>query len=136
MTVVGSGAASGGAQLLPEVLAFSSSLPLDRQLLREDVIGSLAHLIMLSRTGIVPRDAAAAIRAELLRVLEGAPELPDEEDVHMAVETLLSRALGEQAGMLHTARSRNDQIALFLKGAAEFVHEILRTVQSLDAGPL
>ncbi|HEY4770178.1 MAG TPA: argininosuccinate lyase, partial [Myxococcales bacterium] len=115
MTVVGSGAASGGAQLLPEVLAFSSSLPLDRQLLREDVIGSLAHLIMLSRTGIVPREAAAAIRAELLRVLEGSPELPDEEDVHMAVETLLSRALGEQAGMLHTARSRNDQIALDLR---------------------
>ena len=88
MTVVGSGAASGGAQLLPEVLAFSSSLPLDRQLLREDVIGSLAHLIMLARTGIVPRDAAAAIRAELLRVLEGSPELPDEEDVHMAVEKI------------------------------------------------
>jgi argininosuccinate lyase len=115
VTVVGSGAASGGAQLLPEVLAFSSSLPLDRQLLREDVIGSLAHLIMLSRTGIVPREAAAAIRAELLRVLQGSPELPDEEDVHMAVETLLTRALGEQAGMLHTARSRNDQIALDLR---------------------
>ena len=58
MSVVGSGAASGGAQLLPEVLAFSSSLPLDRQLLREDVIGSLAHLIMLARTGIVPRTLA------------------------------------------------------------------------------
>ena len=39
MSIVGAGAASGGAQLLPEVLAFSSSLPLDRQLLREDVIG-------------------------------------------------------------------------------------------------
>ena len=57
-------AASGGAQLLPEVLAFSSSLPLDRQLLREDVIGSLAHLIMLSRTGIVPREAASRIRSK------------------------------------------------------------------------
>ena len=115
MTVVGSGAASGGAQLLPEVLAFSSSLPLDRQLLREDVIGSLAHLIMLSRTGIVPRESAAKIRTELLRVLEGAEALPEEEDVHMAVETLLTRALGEVAGMLHTARSRNDQVALDLR---------------------
>jgi argininosuccinate lyase len=115
VTVVGSGAASGGAQLLPEVLAFSTSLPLDRQLLREDVIGSLAHLIMLSRTGIVPKDAAAKIRTELLRVLDGIPELPHEEDVHMAVETLLSRALGETSGMLHTARSRNDQVALDLR---------------------
>ena len=115
MTVVGSGAASGGAQLLPEVLAFSSSLPLDRQLLREDVIGSMAHLIMLSRAGLVPREAAGAIRSELVRVLEEAPALPEEEDVHMAVETLLARSLGETAGMLHTARSRNDQVALDLR---------------------
>src|SRR5439155_1547319 len=104
VTVIGSGAASGGAQLLPEVLAFSSSLPLDRQLLREDVIGSMAHLIMLSRTRLVPGDAAAAIRSELVRVLEEAPQLPEEEDVHMAVETLLARKLGETAGMLHTDR--------------------------------
>ena len=115
MTVVGAGAASGGAQLLPEVLAFSSSLPFDKELLREDVIGSLAHLIMLARAGIVPREAAGKIREELLRIAEERPALPDEEDVHMAVETLLTRKLGETAGMLHTARSRNDQIALDLR---------------------
>jgi len=115
VTVVGSGAASPGAQLLPEVLAFSSSLPLDRQLLREDVIGSLAHLVMLSRTDIVPREAATAIRTELLRVLNEGVELPEEEDVHMAVESLLTGALGETAGMLHTGRSRNDQVALDLR---------------------
>jgi len=113
VSIVGAGAASGGATLLPEVLAFSSSLPLDRALLKEDVIGSLAHLIMLARTGIVPRETAARIRDELLRVFD--KPLPDEEDVHMAVETLLTRALGEEAGMLHTARSRNDQIALDLR---------------------
>jgi argininosuccinate lyase len=115
VTVVGSGAASPGAQLLPEVLAFSSSLPLDRQLLREDVIGSLAHLVMLSRTDIVPRETATAIRTELLRVLDEGVELPEEEDVHMAVESLLTGALGETAGMLHTGRSRNDQVALDLR---------------------
>jgi argininosuccinate lyase len=113
VTIVGAGAASGGAQLLPEVLAFTSSLPLDRQLLLEDLVGSLAHLAMLSRQGIVPREAAARIRAELIRV--PAQELPEEEDVHMAVEALLARALGETAGMLHTARSRNDQVALDLR---------------------
>jgi argininosuccinate lyase len=48
-------------------------------------------------------------------MLEGGLELPEEEDVHMAVETLLTRALGEVAGTLHTARSRNDQVALDLR---------------------
>ena len=114
MSIVGAGAASGGAQLLPEVLAFSSSLPLDRALLREDVIGSMAHVIMLARAGIVPREAARAIRGELANIAS-ARELPEEEDVHMSVETLLTRALGETAGMLHTARSRNDQVALDLR---------------------
>src|SRR5207253_2704041 len=52
---------------------------------------------------------------ELVRVLEEAPGLPEEEDVHMAVETLLARSLGETAGMLHTARSRNDQVARDLR---------------------
>src|SRR5207244_7941460 len=90
-SIVGSGAASGGAKLLPEVLAFSSSLPLDRPLLREDGTGSMAHLIMLSRTGIVPREAAARIRGELVKAAALDPNtLPDEEDVHMAVETVLA----------------------------------------------
>src|SRR5260370_10339351 len=111
--------AAGERGLLPEVLAFSSSLALDRQLVREDLVGSLAHLTMLSRCGIVPRDAAARIRAELLILWRaqdaGTLVLPDEEDVHMAVEAELTRALGETAGLLHTARSRNDQVALDLR---------------------
>jgi argininosuccinate lyase len=115
VTVVGAGAASGGAQLLPEVLAFSTSLPFDQALLREDVTGSLAHLVMLARQGIVPKEKAAQIREQLLRILAERPALPDDEDVHMAVETLLAQALGETAGMLHTARSRNDQVALDLR---------------------
>jgi len=115
VTVVGAGAASGGAQLLPEVLAFSSSLTLDKALLREDVTGSLAHLVMLARQGIVPREKAEQIRSALVRILAETPALPDDEDVHMAVETLLANELGETAGMLHTARSRNDQVALDLR---------------------
>src|SRR4051812_1301598 len=108
-SIVGGGAASGGAQILPQGAAFSSSLQLDKALLLEDVVGSLAHLIMLSRTGIIPREAAAQIRDALVQI--PGQTLPDEEDVHMAVETLLTQRLGETAGMLHTARSRNDQIA-------------------------
>ena len=108
--------AAGERGLLPEVLAFSSSLPLDRQLLREDLVGSLAHLTMLARTGIVPAEAARAIRGELVKLWSRAPEdLPAEEDVHMAVESVLTSALGPVGGMLHTARSRNDQVALDLR---------------------
>src|SRR6059058_2868595 len=59
------------------------------------------------------RRSSARIRDELLRVFD--KPLPEEEDVHMSVETLLTRALGEEAGMLHTARSRNDQVALDLR---------------------
>jgi len=138
VTVVGAGAAGGGAQLLPEVLAFSTSLPLDKALLREDVIGSLAHLIMLARQGIVPREKAAAIRTQLVRILAEKPALPDEEDVHMAVETLLAQELGETAGMLHTARSRNDQVALDLRlhvreQCALALEEISQLLQELAA---
>ena len=108
--------AAGERGLLPEVLAFTSSLPLDRQLLREDLAGSLAHLTMLSRCRIVPQQAALALRGELVKLWDADPaQLPAEEDVHMAVEARLRAALGETAGMLHTARSRNDQVALDLR---------------------
>jgi argininosuccinate lyase len=131
--------AAGDRGLLPEVLAFTSSLPLDRQLLREDLAGSLAHLTMLARSGIVPRQAALSIRAELLKLWEVDPtQLPGEEDVHMAVEARLTAALGETAGMLHTARSRNDQVALDLRlhvreQAGRALDELSRLIASLAA---
>jgi len=110
--------AAGGTGLLPEVLAFTSSLSLDRALLREDLVGSLAHLTMLSRTGLIPREDSAKIRAHLVSIWRqaeaGTLELPNEEDVHMAVEAHLTAALGPTAGLLHTARSRNDQVSLDL----------------------
>ncbi len=131
--------AAGERGLLPEVLAFTSSLPLDRQLLREDLAGSLAHLTMLSRCGIVPQKAALAIRGELVKLWDLDPlQLPAEEDVHMAVEARLTAALGETAGMLHTARSRNDQVALDLRlhvreQAARALEELARLLGALVA---
>ncbi|HWE22953.1 MAG TPA: argininosuccinate lyase [Myxococcales bacterium] len=131
--------AAGDRGLLPEVLAFTSSLPLDRQLLREDLAGSLAHLTMLARCGIVPRQAAVAIRAELVKLWDADPaQLPAEEDVHMAVEARLTSALGETAGMLHTARSRNDQVALDLRlhvreQAKRALDELARLLAALAA---
>src|ERR1700686_4602433 len=132
--------AAGERGLLPEVLAPASSLALDRQLLREDLVGSLAHLTMLSRCGIVPRESASQIRAGLLDIWRaheaGKLTLPDEEDVHMAVEVELTRALGETAGLLHTARSRNDQVALDLRlhvrgAAAAALESIAALIEAL-----
>jgi argininosuccinate lyase len=111
--------ASGGSGLLPEVLTFSSSLALDKQLLREDLVGSLAHVTMLGRTGVIPVADAKAIREGLIalwkRADAGTLVLPDEEDVHMAVEVELNRTIGGPAALLHSARSRNDQVATDLR---------------------
>jgi len=135
--------ASGGGSLLPEVLEFTSSLALDRALLREDLLGSLAHLIMLSRQRIIPPAAAQALRTGLLSLwtekAQGTLSLPDdEEDVHMAVEAELTRRLGEPAGLLHTARSRNDQVALDLRlhvreQCAEVLNLLSELIQQLAA---
>ena len=108
--------AAGSGGLHPDVLAFSSSLSLDRALWREDLIGSLAHLSMLAKVGLMPAADAKALHAGLVALWSEDPaKLPeDEEDVHMAVEAELARRVGEPAGRLHTARSRNDQVALDL----------------------
>src|SRR5205085_11643649 len=90
---------------------------------------------MLARCGILPRQAALAIRGELVKLWDADPQtLPAEEDVHMAVEARLTAALGETAGMLHTARSRNDQVALDLRlHVREQVARALGEIASLIA---
>ena len=102
--------AAGGATLHPQVLAFSSSLALDRALLKEDLIGSLAHIAMLARQKVVPDADARAIHQGLVGLWDdaalGTLVLPDEEDVHMAVEVELNRTIGKPAALLHSARSR------------------------------
>ena len=111
--------ASGGSGLLPEVLAFSTSLGLDRQLLKEDLLGSMAHVTMLGRTRVIPAKEARVIRDGLVDLWKrddaGTLVLPDEEDVHMAVEVELNRTIGAPAALLHSARSRNDQVATDLR---------------------
>ena len=96
--------------------AINASIPFDKQMWRQDIAGSKAHVAMLGAQGIIPADDAAAIDAGLDRVAAGyeADGVPDDlalEDIHMLTEARLTEAIGPVAGRLHTARSRNDQVA-------------------------
>jgi argininosuccinate lyase len=93
-------------------LRYTTSLPVDRRLFEWDVLGSIAHARMLGRVGIIPAADASALVAGLSGLLREPPPLDGPyEDIHSLVEAELSRRIGEPAGRLHTARSRNDQIA-------------------------
>jgi argininosuccinate lyase len=132
--------ATGDAGMLDELLAWTSSFTHDRALVREDLVGSAAHVTMLTRTGIVPVADGRALRDALRTLYDeacaGTLILPDEEDVHMAVEVELGKRLGSVAQRLHTARSRNDQVALDLRlhvrdRGAELLREVASLVASL-----
>ena len=102
------------SELLKEL---NNSLPFDRELYREDIRGSRAHARMLAQQGIISAEDFAAIDEGLQRVLEeiesGVFSLDGEdEDIHMAVERRLTELVGEAGKRLHTARSRNDQVAV------------------------
>jgi argininosuccinate lyase len=96
--------------------AINASIGIDKRLWREDIAGSKAHAAMLAETGIISREDAAAI-------LRGLDQIAGEieagafkfsralEDIHMNIEARLKEIIGEPAGRLHTARSRNDQVA-------------------------
>ena len=118
------------------VQQYTASIPFDRRLYRQDIAGSIAHVRMLGRQGIVSPEEAAAIEAGLRQVLGEIErgEFPfrlDQEDIHLNVESRLRELLGEVAGKLHTARSRNDQVALDFR---LYVREaILETVERLLA---
>lgn len=99
------------------VSAYTVSIHYDRRLYREDIAGSIAHARMLAKQGIIAAADARAIERGLAEIRDeiesGAfPWRPELEDIHMNVERRLFEKIGDSAGKLHTARSRNDQIAL------------------------
>ncbi len=98
---------------------FTASLPFDRRLYDQDIRGSMAHAAMLGRRGIISRDDARILQEGLGQVrLEMAGGVfygsAADEDIHMYVERRLQELVGPVAGKLHTARSRNDQVATAL----------------------
>ncbi|MPZ48983.1 MAG: argininosuccinate lyase [Dehalococcoidia bacterium] len=104
----------------PLVDAYTSSLAVDRRLALEDVRGSIAHARMLAHQGIISTADAEEILAGLLQIrgeIERDELVLNEalEDIHMNVESRLAQIVGTAAGRLHTARSRNDQVATDLR---------------------
>ena len=96
---------------------FNASIQFDQRLYKEDITGSLAHAKMLGDCGIISKEDVAAITEGLLGILAdieaGKVEFTaDNEDIHMNVEALLTARIGDAGKRLHTARSRNDQVAL------------------------
>ena len=119
---------------------FGASISFDHQLAKFDLMGSLAHVQMLGQTGILSLEEAEQIQdglQALLRDLE-AGELHFDianEDIHMNMEVLLTEKIGPLAGKLHTARSRNDQVAtdmhLYLKEQLGHVLDKLANLNSV-----
>ena len=96
---------------------FQSSIHFDQRLYREDIQGSMAHSEMLAAQGIISQADKDAIQKGLREILSdveaGKVEFsPEGEDIHMNIEALLTARIGEAGKRLHTARSRNDQVAL------------------------
>ncbi len=99
---------------------FNSSIHFDSRMYKQDIIGSMAHAVMLRRQGIITeaeekqiQDGLSSILAELE---EGSLQFDmDAEDIHMFIEAELTKRIGDAGKKLHTARSRNDQVALDIR---------------------
>jgi argininosuccinate lyase len=124
----------------PDQLAheFTRSLSFDQRLVEHDIAGSIAHARMLGRCKIIAGAEARKLEAGLGRVRAGlaSGEItfdPSSEDIHGEVERLLAERVGALAGKLHTARSRNDQVALdlrlFLREELDGIRERLTALQ-------
>ncbi|MBE6529463.1 MAG: argininosuccinate lyase [Ruminococcaceae bacterium] len=116
---------------------FNSSIAVDCRMFREDIRGSMAHASMLAAQGILSQADAEAILAGLDGILSdlenGNLQIdPTSEDIHMFVEQVLTERIGEAGKRLHTARSRNDQVALdlrlYLRGECEKISEKIKTL--------
>jgi argininosuccinate lyase len=115
---------------------YLASIPFDRRLYRQDIAGSIAHAGMLAKQGIIEESDAEALIDGLesiqIEIEQGELQFKTElEDIHMNIEARLFEKIGDTAGRLHTARSRNDQIALDMR---LFVKEAIgKTINKIRA---
>jgi len=119
---------------------FTASIPYDWQLYPYDIAGSIAHASMLAKTGIITKKEAGQIirglQEVLAEIVEGSFDFSIElEDIHMNIETRLIEKIGPVGGKLHTARSRNDQVALdirmYLRDVITETHDLLAALQQV-----
>jgi argininosuccinate lyase len=99
---------------------YTTSLPFDRRLYKQDIAGSIAHAKMLAKQGIISTEESGQITAGLTSIRKEIEQGKfdfkiESEDIHMAIEARLIEMIGEVGRKLHTARSRNDQIALDMR---------------------
>jgi len=128
--------AGGPAAIMRRI---NASIDFDRRLYAEDIAGSLAHCAMLVAQRIIPPEDGAAIAKGLEQIraeIEGGAFQFSEanEDIHLNIEARLAELIGPAAGRLHTARSRNDQVAtdfrLWVRGTIDRLDEAMRDVQA------
>ena len=122
--------AAGPSAVMEEI---NASIDFDKRLYAQDIAGSKAHCAMLVRQGIISQEDGDAILGGLEKVLEEIETghfafKRSLEDIHMNVESRLAELIGESAGRLHTARSRNDQVA------TDFRLWVRDAVDGLEAG--
>jgi argininosuccinate lyase len=118
------------------VQEYVASIPFDRRLYRQDIEGSIAHARMLAKQGIIAGSEAETIIKGLTsirkKIERGKFQFKTElEDIHMNIEAGLFEKIGDAAGKLHTARSRNDQVALDLRLFVK--EETLKTIEKIKA---
>ena len=120
------------------VNALNESISFDQRLYRQDIAGSKAHAAMLGAQGIISMEDVAAIQTGLDGILQdveaGTVEFTTEnEDIHMNIETLLTQRIGDAGKRLHTARSRNDQVAVdFRMYVREEIQAIIPEILNLQ----
>ncbi len=126
------------SKLLQEL---NNSLPFDKLLYREDIEGSRAHAYMLAEQGIISKEDYAQIEKGLVEIYEEIESGEflldgDDEDIHMAIEGRLTQKIGDAGKRLHTARSRNDQVALDFrlyvqKNTKKIANLLLQNIETL-----
>ncbi|MCK5594552.1 argininosuccinate lyase [bacterium] len=123
----------------PFIEKFSSSMSIDVKLAKYDIQGSIAHVKMLGKVNIISKNDAKKILHGLEEILQevssrGLKYTPADEDIHMAIERILVEKAGKVGNKLHTARSRNDQIALderlYLRSELKEVSELIKKLQA------
>ena len=123
---------------MSDINRYTVSIDYDRRLYLQDIGGSIAHAKMLAKQGLISKDSASQIieglKAIMKEIEDGSfPWDPELEDLHMNIETRLKQLIGAEAGRLHTARSRNDQVAVDLRiYAMEVIEEVAKRLRGVQ----